>query len=159
MAANGASEEYVGLYKTAVEMADRISARRATANSFFLTIQTGLASFVSIAQSRSQGVDRVGVILTAIVGVTLSAVWWLLLRSYRDLNAAKYRVIQGMEAKLEAAIFTDEWEILKQDPLRAKKGPLKKWRGRYAELGFAERLVPVVFAGVYVAASVRVVLR
>lgn len=159
MAVSGASDEYLGLYKTAVEMADRISARRVTANSFFLTIQTGLTSFVSIAQSRAQRADRVGIILTAVVGVTLSAVWWLLLRSYRDLNAAKYRVIQGMEAKLEAAIFTEEWDILKQDPLRAKKGPLKKWRGRYAELGFAERLVPVVFAGVHVAAAVRVSLR
>jgi len=33
---------YVELYKLAVEMADRISARRGVANSFFLTINTGL---------------------------------------------------------------------------------------------------------------------
>jgi hypothetical protein len=32
------------LYKLAVEMADRISARRALANTFFLTVNTGLAA-------------------------------------------------------------------------------------------------------------------
>jgi hypothetical protein len=32
------------LYKTAVEMADRTSARRAGANSFFLTLNTALAA-------------------------------------------------------------------------------------------------------------------
>lgn len=31
------------LYKTAVEMADRVSARRAGANSFFVTLNTALA--------------------------------------------------------------------------------------------------------------------
>jgi len=159
MSAGGATGQYLDLYKTAVEMADRISARRAMSNSFFLTLHTGLASFVSIAQSRSAARDRIGMILIAVVGLTLSAAWWLLLRSYRDLNSAKYRVIQAMEERLEAAIFADEWKILRDDPLRAKKGPFKKWRGRYAELGFAERIVPVVFAGIYLTAAIRVGMR
>ena len=39
------------LYKTAVEMADRTSARRAGANSFFLTLNTALAAVVGIVSS------------------------------------------------------------------------------------------------------------
>jgi hypothetical protein len=35
---------YVELYKLAVEMADRISARRGLANSFFLTANTGVVA-------------------------------------------------------------------------------------------------------------------
>lgn len=42
-----ASQQYVELYKLAVEMADRVSARRATANAFFLTVNTALLAFVS----------------------------------------------------------------------------------------------------------------
>ena len=34
------------LYKLAVEMADRVSARRALANTFFLTVNTGLAALL-----------------------------------------------------------------------------------------------------------------
>jgi hypothetical protein len=44
---NKASEQYLELYKLAVEMADRVSARRATANAFFLTVNTALLAFVS----------------------------------------------------------------------------------------------------------------
>ncbi len=39
------------LYKMAVEMADRVSARRAGANSFFLTLNTVLAAVVGIVSS------------------------------------------------------------------------------------------------------------
>jgi len=35
------------LYKLAVEMADRVSARRGLANTFFLTVNTGLAALQS----------------------------------------------------------------------------------------------------------------
>lgn len=41
-----ASEQYFELYKLAVEMADRIAARRGVANSFFLTVSTGLAALL-----------------------------------------------------------------------------------------------------------------
>jgi hypothetical protein len=37
-----ASEQYLELFKLAVEMADRVSARRATADAFFLTGNTAL---------------------------------------------------------------------------------------------------------------------
>ena len=40
MAAADLPDNYFELYKLAVEMADRVSARRSLANSFFLTINT-----------------------------------------------------------------------------------------------------------------------
>ena len=36
------------MYKTAVEMADRVSARRGTANTFFVTLNAALAAVVGI---------------------------------------------------------------------------------------------------------------
>jgi len=76
-------------YKLAVEMADRISARRATANGFFLTVQTTLLALMAV-----KGLDRAWV---AAGGIVLAGTWWLLLRSYRDLSSAKWKVIQAIE--------------------------------------------------------------
>lgn len=121
-------------YQLAVEMADRVSARRATANGFFLTVQTGLLALMAV-----KGLDRAWV---ASGGVVLAVAWWLLLRSYRDLNGAKWKVIGKIEQQLPLQPFSDEWNHLKQDPV-------KLWRPRYAELGFVERLVPPVFAVIF----------
>ena len=104
---NTATEQYLELYKLAVEMADRVSARRATANAFFLTVNTALLAFVS------SGVEDVFWVV-ALAGIALSGAWWVLLKSYRDLNAAKLDVITEMEKVLEAQILDDEWKRLEE---------------------------------------------
>ena len=141
------------LYKLAVEMADRVSARRTAANAFFLTLHGGLAATVGIlgqSTSASSQDEWLYLLLAPIAGLALSAAWFLLLKSYRDLNRAKFTVITEMESELPAQIFEKEWQQLKKDPV-------KGWRGRYAEQGTVERVVPIVFAGLYVAAIIRVV--
>ena len=131
-------------------MADRISARRGTANSFFLTLHTGLSAFVGVVTSQpsTTEIDDFAMNLTYGVGITLAFTWWVLLRSYRDLNTAKFDVIMKLEQRLPAQIFTDEWAFLKRDPVSG-------WRSRYAELGFVERTIPVVFAAVYALMLIR----
>ena len=57
-----------------------------------------------------------------------------------------------MEKQLPAAPFTDEGEWLRRDPVR-------RWRGRYAEFSTLERVVPAVFAAIYVAAAPSTVVR
>jgi hypothetical protein len=136
--------QYLELYKLAVEMADRVSARRATANAFFLTINTALLAFI--------GSGSLNVLwLVALAGIALSATWTVLLKSYRDLNAAKFDVITGMEHFLEAQVFGDEWKRLQE---KRQEG----WPGRYAEFGTVERLVPFIFATLYVAVFISVLL-
>src|SRR5947209_3371270 len=94
-------------YRIAVEMADRISARRGTANSFYFTVSSAL-----LATSESLSLP-----LAAGAGVLLAGAWWLQLRSYRTLSAAKWTVIGKLEATLPAQPFVDEWEIVKADPV------------------------------------------
>ena len=134
---NNSTEHYFELYKLAVEMADRVSARRATANAFFLTVNTALLAFVS---SGSLNVLS----MVALAGIALSGTWAVLLKSYRELNAAKFGVIIEMENNLEAKIFDEEWKRLKEN---RPKGLL----GRYAEFGTVERFVPLIFAALYLA--------
>jgi hypothetical protein len=116
-------------YKLMVEMADRVSARRATANSFFVTVQSALVTAFGFAKD-----DRWPL---AVAGIVIAVTWWLTLRSYRMLNSAKFEVICEVERQLPLAPYADEWAILKKED-----GPLRK---RYAALSFVEQTVPVAF--------------
>jgi hypothetical protein len=124
-------------YGLAVEMADRVSARRATANSFFLTVQTALVALFAI-----DGIERRWI---AAAGVVLAVGWFLLLRSYRTLSAAKWQVILALEAALPVQPFTDEWTLLR------RRAGGRAW-AVHREIGFVERIVPLVFAAVFVVA-------
>lgn len=132
-------EGYLDIYKLAVEMTDRVSARRAVASSFFLTAQSALVALVGATATKDWAF--------ALPGLILATTWWLLLRSYRLLNGAKFKVIQEMEARLPASPFQDEWDVL-------KPGNGKPWRERYFELGLLERLVPAVFGAIFLAVLV-----
>jgi hypothetical protein len=130
------------LYLLAVEMADRISSRRLTANSFYLILEASLVALGSTSFISSGVGGEWKQLASSVVGVAVSAVWWLALKSYRDLNRAKFQVITAMESKMATRLFSEEWTILKADPVES-------WRSRYAELGTAERVVPVIFACLY----------
>ena len=139
---------YFELYKLAVEMADRISARRGIANSFFLTVNTGVMAILGTRDVRWY---------LAAAGIALCFAWWALLKSYRDLNQAKFEIILAMERRLPTRIFGEEWDRLRKDPPRfvLRSGALRPWLARYRELGYIERVVPWVFALIYVAEILR----
>lgn len=142
-------EHYFELYKLAVEMADRVSARRSLANSFFLTINTGLVALMG-------GTDDLRWYLP-VAGLLFCVTWWALLKSYRDLNSAKFQIILGMEERLPVRVYADEKRIYKGDSVRFKlrREVLKKWIAQYRELSRVERIVPIVFGAIYLAELVR----
>jgi hypothetical protein len=139
---------YFEIYKIAVEMADRISARRALANSFFLTINTTVLGILG---------THVASWYLAVAGITLCTSWWVLLKSYRDLNAAKFEVILAMEKKLPARLYADEWDHLRKERAQfsSPMAALRAWTAQYRELGVIERTIPWVFVLVYLADIVR----
>lgn len=137
------SSQYLELYKLAVEMADRVSARRAITNTFFLTLNTALLAFISSGRESLMW-------LVALGGITLSGTWWALIKSYRNLNEAKFAVIIKMEQRLEVRVFEDEWRKLREDRPN-------RWRGRYAEFNVIERSVPVVFSVLYMVILIKAV--
>jgi hypothetical protein len=143
-------DQVLDQYKLAVEMADRISARRGTANGFYFTAASAL--LVS-----SEGL---GLAIAAIAGMVLSGGWWMQLTSYRNLNAAKWEVINNLERRLSATPFSDEWAIIKTEPLERRilrsafLGNLLQPLARYVELSVVEQLVPLVYFGLFVATFV-----
>lgn len=164
------------LYKTAVEMADRLSARRAGANTFFLTLNTALAAVVGIVSSARKSpphgslpaFDGIGLAVTAIAGCIFATVWWLLLRYYRRLSAAKWDVINKLETRLPASPFTDEWKNMYPDETLAAGGEageskaggrVHRWwvHTKHREATAVEQIVPFVFVLVYIVLLVRVI--
>lgn len=139
---------YFELYKLAVEMADRISARRGLANTFFLTINTGIVALLGSLNLRAY---------VPLVGIVFSVTWWALLRSYRDLNTAKFDIILAMEERLPVRVYGDEWQTLQRKPIpqEGRRKALRSWMSQYRELGRIERIVPWVFCSIYVAEIVR----
>lgn len=135
------------IYKLAVEMADRVSARRALANAFFLTVNTTLVAVVGLSTSQPDSTLRF--IAVCVAGLAVSACWWLLLRAYRRLNSAKFAVINKIEDEhLPVKPYTDEWtELMPDDVATNRRGRLGK---ALRELGSVERIVPIVFGLLYV---------
>lgn len=132
-------------------MADRVSARRGQANQFYLTLQSTLLGVPAVlGLLGGTQLDPLRATLLAAVGLVTSVTWWLQLRSYRDLNRAKFDVINSIERDhLPVRPFSDEWASLKKDPLPS-------WRARYAELGAVERFVPIAFLVLHVVVAITV---
>lgn len=139
---------YLDLYKLAVEMADRISARRGVANSFFLTANTGVVALLGTQDVRWY---------LAAAGIVFSVTWWALLKSYRELNSAKFEIILAMEERLPIRVYGGEWDRLRREPVRfgLRRDRLRSWLGQYRELGRVERVMPWVFALIYLAEILR----
>jgi hypothetical protein len=137
------------LYKLAVEMADRISARRGLANTFFLTVNTGLAALLGGSSLRWY---------VPAAGIVFSITWWWLLQSYRRLSSAKFKVINAIEPDLPVQLFSEEWRHLEATKTPARLWPPRKfwaWINSYHELGTVERIVPLAFACLYVGELIR----
>jgi hypothetical protein len=146
-------QQKVDLYKLMVEMADRVSARRGAANGFFLTLHTALAAVIAALPLPETGFRPV---VLGVTGLLLAFAWWVLLRRYRVLNAAKYDVIQEMEECLPSQPYRREWALLTTRPKWSElKGKEKwGWRPGYRGLTAAEQFVPLAFALLYVVALV-----
>lgn len=107
------SNHFFEQYKVYVETTDRISSRRQTANSFFLSVNTAVIAIVGYVQlGQKTGSSESFYWLVSLTGILLCYTWYRLIRSYKDLNSGKFKVVHAMEANLPMAPFEAEWESL-----------------------------------------------
>jgi hypothetical protein len=141
---SGSQERYqaaiLDQYKLYVEMADRISARRGLTNTFCLTLNTGILAVAGLF-SESLGRGRGSIVTLALVVLLVQcAAWFWVLRSYRQLSSAKYRVIGALEERLPASPYwRAEWTAVGSGRDRALYWPLTR----------LEQWVPPTFALAY----------
>jgi hypothetical protein len=129
-------------YRIYVEMADRISARRSLTNTFFLTLNTSIfASIAVLWKDRSATVSWL-LVFPLIAFIIQCGAWYFLVRSYRQLNSAKYIVIGVLEERMPASPYWKaEWSALGEGRDKAKYWPMTH----------LEQWVPIVFAATYLA--------
>lgn len=143
--ADAAAERYrtavLEQYKTYVEMADRVSSRRAVTNTFFLSLNSALVVGAAAVAGDRRGDLSPPVLLAGLLVLLVQCfTWFFMVRSYRQLNAAKYAVVAALERRLPALAYGEgEWLAL---------GEGRDWR-RYLPLTSVERWVPALFAVAY----------
>jgi hypothetical protein len=101
-------------YKLYVEMADRISARRGQINSFYISLLSGLLAVLSLSSDKQAIAYKVLILVVSLVGLILCFVWLFNIRSFKQLNSAKFTVVHEIEEFLPFACYDREWEIIKQ---------------------------------------------
>ncbi len=122
-------------YKAYTETTDKISARRESANSFFLTVNTTLIGFVGYIGNKDTPPSNDYIWLMGVVGIVLCYIWSNMIKSYSDINTAKFAVIHAIEEKLPLSPYAAEWDAAGQG-----RDPKK-----YKPLTNVERKVPWVF--------------
>jgi hypothetical protein len=136
-------------YKLCVEMADRISARRALANAFFLTLNTAALTTIGVFWKERPHAPAFYLVAPLLLLLALCLAWFWLVRSYRQLNSGKYAVIGALEERLPASPYWKaEWKALGEGRDKAIYWPLTH----------LEQWVPGVFALTYLCGFLAVVL-
>ena len=135
-------------YKLYCEMADRISQRRALANTFFLTLNTTIFTVLGLVWKGGVDVAAGVLLLPLVVVLGQCFAWYYIVRSYRQLNTAKYEVVGALEERLPASPYwRAEWYALGEG----------KDRSKYWPLSHVEQWIPVLFGVTYLAGYVAIV--
>ena len=106
-----ALEQYIFYSQTA----DKISDRRTQSNIFFVTLNSTLITIIGIAGGKDT-IIKSGPMLFVVplVGVLVCFLWWVIVKSYRDINSAKFKVLHEIEDRLPLKLYSYEWHIVKQ---------------------------------------------
>jgi hypothetical protein len=138
----------LALFEIYLATAEKVSDRRAQANSWMLSVNSAIVALYGYLQADKLAVSasQKAIWLWAIpaAGVLVSIAWMALLVSYRKLNSAKFAVLRQMEADLPFPVFTREREAYRRDGRRS--------------LSSVERLVPGCFVLLYLVVLVAALL-
>lgn len=132
-------------YQLYIESVEKISDRRQNANNYFITINTVLISFLGVL-FQAKLLENVPWVksLVSVVGIIICGIFWFLLRSYKQLNTGKFKVIHEIEQKLPLGLYDYEWKVLKEG----------KDNKVYFPFSHIEMIIPWVFGVAYVVLGV-----
>ena len=129
--------ELLQIYLLHAELADRVSQRREGANRLYMSFLLALIVFLATMARFGMGdvPDWLALGATGIIGASLSGSWLTVIRSYRQLNTGKLKVLNELEEQLPFQFFKREWELLGEG----------KDRKRYRKLTKVESALPYIF--------------
>ena len=99
-------------YKLYVQSAENVSSRRVTSNSYLLALNAALVAAYGFQTTFTEQV--ILVVPLAVTGMALSLLWFSIIKSFRDLNTLKFRIIHELETHLPAALYAYEWKLAQE---------------------------------------------
>ena len=107
-------ETLFGQYRMFVETSEALVARRQGVNTFFLSVNSAILAVVGLLLRDGESADLESAMIAGLglVGVALCSVWCRLIKSFGQLNTAKFAVIVAIEKRLPARMFAAEWATL-----------------------------------------------
>lgn len=129
----------LAIFELYLATAEKVSDRRAQANSWMLSVNSAIVALYGYLQSDKMaiGATQKMVWLCAIpaAGAIVCLAWWALLTSYRQLNRAKFEVLAELEANFPVSPIARERQIYE-----------KHGRRSFNQI---ERLIPGCFVVLY----------
>jgi hypothetical protein len=123
MSVSDAKNPKLVLFELYLATAEKVSDRRAQANAWMLSVNSAIVTLYGYLETDKLSVPtgQKTVWLWAIpaAGVLVCIAWGALLTSYRQLNRAKFAVLQEIEADLPLQPFTREREAYMRDRRRS----------------------------------------
>ncbi len=136
-------DHYVEQYRIYLHVFNSTIERRQKSNEFFMGLNTALMAFMGyIEVKEASSIPHAPIIfmIVPLIGISICYAWYLLIKSYKNLNRAKFQVIHRVEAKLPLSNFATEWEILGRG-----RDPKK-----YRTLSSIEKTIPIIFGLLYI---------
>ena len=130
-------------YKVYVQSAENVSARRVASNRFMLTINAALVALYGL-QSANFG-QGCWTLLIPVMGIPVSVLWYLIIKSHADLNRIKFKLIHELEQHLPSAMYKHEWRL-------AEEGQGKIYRA----VTSIERWIPILFTVLHIALAIMI---
>ena len=129
-------QELIEIYKLLAGLADSVSRQRGTANRFYMLVLSGLSVLFSAFLQRKNGVSLEWLMIGfGALGTSLAIAWFIVIRSFRQLNSGKFKALQELEEKLVYPFFKREWDLLEEG----------RERKTYWRLTVVEIIVPIIF--------------
>lgn len=130
-------DELLEIYKLHAELADRVSQRREGANRLYVSLLAGIVVFLGALIRFGIGDIPTEFVLCVVggFGVLLSLSWYVIIRSYRQLNTGKFKALHELEEKLAYPFYKREWDMLGEG----------KSISRYWKLTVVETVLPIIF--------------
>ncbi len=138
-------QELLEIYKLHAGLADSVSKQRATANRFYMLVLSGVSVLFPVFLQRRNGVP-IGWLMIGFgtLGSLLAIAWYIVIRSFRQLNSGKFKALHELEEKLAYPFFKREWDLLEEG----------KDRKTYWRLTVVETFVPYVFIACFTTLAV-----
>lgn len=124
-------------YKVMLSTSESLIERRQKLTTTYLSIFSALLPVISTMLSFTYFYLYLGAILISIICIILCVSWRNTIISYGKSNRAKFAILEEIESKLPATMFSSEWFAL------------KKITAKYKSFTSRETVIPILFIVVY----------